>query len=112
MEDVAKAVDDVEKDLLLEIVANLKRNKLDRKKAELLAREFLSLLPPKDFSELIQILKKLSPDFAEARDVYIKYFAIQEKINDQSKVALMGQHISTGNIEKAIEVAKGGQANG
>jgi hypothetical protein len=106
---IPKIVDDVEKDLLGEIVTNLKRNKLDSQKAQKLALEFLSLLPPKDFPEMIEILKKLSGTYNEARDVYIKYQGIQETMNDRNKASVMAEHISRGDIDKAIEIAKGGQ---
>ena len=106
---VPSVVDSVEKDLLVEIVANLKRNQLDPAKAQALAKEFLSLLPPKDFSSMVDMLKNLSSQYKEARDVYIKYVAIQEKMSDQNKASQMAQHIASGNIEKAIEIAKGGQ---
>ena len=102
-------IDEVEKDLLAEIVENLKRNQLDQVKAQALAKEFLVLLPPKDFSDMVRILKSLSTEYREARDVYVKYEAIQQELNDQNKATLMAQHIASGNIEKAIEIAKGGQ---
>ena len=106
---VPKIVDEVEKDLLSEIIKSLRRNQLDSVKAQALAKEFLSLLPPTDFAEMVGILKKLSSKYSEARDVYIKYIAMQQKIEDQSKANLMAQHIAVGNIDKAIDIAKGGK---
>jgi hypothetical protein len=109
MSNVSKVVTDVEKDLLDEIVVHLKKNQLDAQKAQGMAQEFLSLLPPQDFPGMVSVLKGLSQKYDEARIVYIKYEGIQQKLNDISKVNMMAQHISEGNIEKAIDVAKGEQ---
>ncbi len=109
---VPSVVENVEKDLLAEIVANLKRNKLDQEKAHLLAKEFLSYLPPKDFEGMIAILQKMSGQYDEARGVLIKYQAIAQKNEDLEKASQMAQHINQGNIEKAIEIAKGGRNAG
>lgn len=109
---IPQVVDSVEKDLLAEIVANLKRNKLEPEKAQALAKEFLSYLPPKDFNSMIAILQKMSGQYDEAKGVLIKYQAIAQKAEDLEKANAMAQHISQGNIEQAIAIAKGGQNAG
>ncbi len=103
---VSQVVDSVEKDLLAEIVANLKRNKLEPAKAQALAKEFLSHLPPKDFNSMVAILREMSGQYDEAKGVLIKYEAIAQKREDLEKANLMAQHISQGQIEQAIQVAK------
>ncbi|OIP57412.1 MAG: hypothetical protein COX79_00385 [Candidatus Levybacteria bacterium CG_4_10_14_0_2_um_filter_36_16] len=105
-------VQQVEKDLLAEIVKNLKKHNLKPDEAQLLAKEFLSFLPPKDFNDLVEILKNIGSKYSEARDVYVKYHAMQEDMNSKVKLQAMAEHINNGNIEKAIEVAKGGITNG
>lgn len=104
---VSQVVESVEKDLLGEIVSSLKRNKIDQAKAQSLAGEFLSYLPPKDFAGMIAILQKMSTNYSEARDVLIKYQGITQKSRDLAKAKLMAQHINEGNIEHAIKIAKG-----
>ena len=103
------AVIEIEKDLLNEIVKNLRKHKLEPQKAQLLAQEFLSHLPPQDFNQLVEVLKNMSAKFPEAGTVYVKYYAIQERLSTQSKLQSMALHIQNGNIEKAIEVAREGR---
>jgi hypothetical protein len=101
---------EVEKDLVDEIVANLKRNAIDYSKAQALAKEFLSRLPQNDFEGLLSILKSLAGKYEEANSVYIKYQAVQSKIEDEEKAKLIVSHLVSGNVEKALETAKGGQS--
>jgi len=99
---------DAEKDLVNEITEKLKRNEITPEASKALAREFLSQLPPKSLPALIDVLRNLSTKYKEVRQVYAKYYGILEDMNDAQKVHAMATHINEGNIEKAIDVAKGG----
>ncbi len=97
-------IEDIEKDLLSEIITNLKRNKLEPARAQQVAKEFMSHLPPKDHQDLLNVLKNMSSTYPEASDIYVKY---QASYDDSQKANLLAQHIAQGQIEKAIEVVKG-----
>lgn len=101
-------VTDVEKELLQAIVANLKENRLTEDQAKQLAQEFLALLPMQDKKDLLTKLYAFSQKHIEAKGVYLKYAKPYEEEERQRKLALMSQHIQNGQIEHAINVARGG----
>ena len=103
---------DVENDLLNIIIQNLKQKSLDVKQAKALAKEFLSLLPIQDKKDLLEKLHKLSNEHVEVKSLYLKYAKPYEEEERQKKLALMSEHIKNGQIEHALNVAKGGTSNG
>jgi len=58
---------------------------------------------------LVDVLRNLSDKYKSVREVYAKYYGIDEDMKDAARIHDMATHINQGNIEKAIEVAKGGQ---
>jgi uncharacterized membrane-anchored protein YjiN (DUF445 family) len=100
-------VTDVEKELLQAIIANLKDNRLTEEQARELAREFLALLPMQDKKDLLDKLFNFSKKHVEAKGVYLKYAKPYEEEERQRKLALMSEHIQNGNIDHALNVAKG-----
>jgi hypothetical protein len=102
-------VSDVEKELLNSIIKNLDENRMTKAEAQELAKEFLSLLPMQDKKDLLEKLFQLSKDHVEAKGVYLKYAAPYEEEQRLQKIALMSQHIQNGEIDNALNVAKGGQ---
>lgn len=104
-------VTDVEKELMLAIIANMKADRLSEVQARQLAREFLTLLPMQDKHDLMDKLYKFSKTHVEAKGVYLKYAKPFEEEDRLKKLELMSQHIQDGNIEHAITVAKGGNPN-
>ncbi len=105
-------VTDVEKVLLDEIIKNLDQERLTVDQARQLAREFLALLPMQDKKDLLDKLYKLSQAHREAKGIYLKYAKPYEEEERQKKLTLMSQHIQNGQIEHALNVAKGEATNG
>lgn len=103
-------VEEVEKDLLAHIYANLKTNEITAEDAQKLAQEFLKLLPFKDKEDLLEKLNTLGKQYREAQEVYVKLGIPLEEQERQQKLDLMHKHIVNGEIDKALEVAKGSVA--
>ncbi len=110
--DLNNVVKDVEKELLLEIVKNLDQSKITPEQAQLLAQEFLALLPIQDKKDLLDKLYKLSQTNLETKGVYLNYARSYDEEERHKKLELMSQHIKNGEIEHALSVAKGGTTNG
>ena len=105
-------VDKIERDLLAHIYTNLKDNKLTGVAAQSLAKEFLALLPFKDKKDLVDKLSTLGEKYPEARQTYVNLGIPIEEQQRQERLDQMRAHIQSGDIEKALEVAKGGAQNG
>ena len=105
-------IDQVEKDLLGHIYTNLKENKLTGVAAQQLAQEFLALLPFKDKKDLVDKLSSLGQKYPEARQTYVNLGIPVEEQQRQERLDQMRAHIQAGDIDKALEVAKGGSPNG
>src|SRR5260221_3434115 len=108
---IQSLVDQVERDLLAHIYTNLKENKLSGVAAQELAKELLALLPFKDKKDLVDKLSNLGQKYPEARQTYVNLgipLVEQERLE---RIEQMRAHISTGDLDKALEVAKGGAVN-
>lgn len=101
-------VTDVEKELLLSIIKNIKEQRLTEEQGRKLAKEFLSLLPMRDKEDLLSKLLSFSQKHVEAKQAYIKVAKPHEEEERLKKLEMMSQHIQNGNIEHAITIAKGG----
>lgn len=105
-------IDQVEKDLLSHIYTNLKENKISGVAAQELAKEFLALLPFKDKKDLVEKLSTLGQKYPEARQTYVNLGIPVEEQQRQERLDQMRAHIQSGDLDKALEVAKGGVQNG
>lgn len=103
---------EIEEDLFREIITRLEKSTISVEKAEQMAREFLSFLPIQDQKDLMKKLHELSIKNQEAQGIYLKYARPYEEQMRQEKIILMSKHIYEGNIEKALNVAKGDKSNG
>lgn len=102
-----KLVEEVERDLLSHIYANLKTQEINAQEAQRLAQDFLKLLPFKDKKDLLDKLNELGNQYRTAQEVYVKYGVPFEEQERLKKLDLMREHIKNGAIDKALEVAKG-----
>lgn len=98
---------EVESDLLTHIVEHLRGRTISVEKAQQLARDFLSLLPPADKEDLLAKLNTLGKRYQEAQEVYLDYAIPHYEDKRHQTLQQMAHHIKQGEIEKAIEVAKG-----
>jgi beta-xylosidase len=85
----------------------MRQRKISKEQAQQLAKDFLALLPVQDKKDLLDKLYQLGQNNPEAKEVYIKYAAPYFEEERLKKLQLMTQHIKLGNIEEAIQVAKG-----
>ena len=102
-----KLVEEVERDLLSHIYANLKTQEINAEEAQKLAQDFLKLLPFKDKQDLLDRLNALGNQYRTAQEVYVKYGVPHEEQERLKKIDMMREHIKNGDIDKALEVAKG-----
>lgn len=102
-------LDQVEKKLLDHILAGLKNNSFTAEQSELLAKQFLAVLPPKDKEDLLEKLSQLAKEYRPAQETYTEIYAQEEEQHRQAKLNAMRDHIKNGKIEEAIAVAKGGR---
>ena len=103
---------DIERDLLDQIINRLDEDKMSPEEAQKLSQEFLSFLPIQDQKDLLAKLLQLSKDNSATGSIYLKYAKPYEENDRLRKLELMSQHLSQGNIEQALAVAKGGTQNG
>ncbi|MGH7245540.1 MAG: hypothetical protein ACREGI_01235 [Candidatus Levyibacteriota bacterium] len=108
-DDTDKFTRDIEKELTLHILNNIRTGELSEEDAEKLADEFLLLLPAKDKEDLLNKLDALGGTFPEAKQTYATYIVPMEEEKRLKALEEMRKHIQTGNIEQAIAVAKGGK---
>ena len=104
---IADYLEEVERDLLKVIVDNMEHRGMTLDQAHLLAKEFLSLLPPADKLDLLHKLQGFSVEHPEVKPVVANFNRIYQITKDEETLDLMRQHLQSGNIEKAIETAKG-----
>lgn len=106
LQDVQKLVRSVEKDLLYEIVMNLRQQLVSKAEVQRLAKDFLAMLPIKDEKDMIEKLKILGRKYPEVRNLYVKYGIQYHEKSKAEVLELMEKYIGDGQIEQAIEVAK------
>lgn len=104
-------IEQVEKDLLEHIVASMKDKKISVEEAQSLARDFLTLLPPLDKADLLNKLRSLAGKHPLAVEIYHDFAVAESNSERDKKLDLMAQHIKQGDIEKALEAAKGPSMN-
>lgn len=108
---IDELVEDVENELLQVIIKYMDHEQMNEEQASKLAAEFLALLPISDKRDLLAKLKTYSDEHVEAKSVYLKYAKPIEEEERQKKLALMSHHIKNGQIEHALNVAKGVPTN-
>lgn len=101
-------LEQVEKKLLDHILEGLKNNSLTAEQSEVLAKQFLAVLPPKDKEDLLTKLSELAKDYYPAKVTYTEVYAAEAEEKRQAMLNAMRDHIKMGQIEQAIAVAKGG----
>jgi hypothetical protein len=99
----------VEKSLFFYIIANIEHNLLSVEDAQVLAENFLSLLPPSDKEAFLANIYSLGDKYREAYYVYLRYGGEYEEEKRNRKLQMIRMYLQTGNIEQAILVAKGGE---
>lgn len=100
--------EEIEEELLLEIISNLTHETMTEEQAQSYAREFLTLLPIQDKHELLEKLRAFSKTNPAAKGLYLKFGGPIEEEERQKKLKLMSKHIKNGQIDHALNVAKGG----
>jgi len=102
-------LEQVEKKLLDHILAGLKNNSFTAEQSEVLAKQFLAILPPKDKEDLLAKLGELAKEYRPAQETYTEVYAQEAEAKRQGMLNAMRDHIQSGQIDQAIAVAKGGK---
>lgn len=100
-------VQEVEKELLDEITKNLEENKMTMDDAQQTAKDFLALLPIQDKKDLLEKLRLFAKGHTLGQGVFLKYAKPQEEKERVEKLHAMATHIKVGNIDQALQIAKG-----
>ncbi len=106
--DMIKLTSDVQRDLLFEIIMSLRHKLITVGGGRRLAKDFLALFPIQTKEEIIEKMKNLSEKYPEARAVYLKYAVPHQDQIEKELLNQISQHIQSGNIDQALNVAKGG----
>ena len=97
-----------ERELLARILVSMKDGSMPIAKAKQLAKEFVYCLPA-DEDSLCRILDNLADQYQEARAVYISYAIPYKEQKRREKVEMVTAYIRKGDVEKALQVARGGE---
>lgn len=98
----------VKRDILYQIILNMKQYEISKEEAQRLAVDFLAVMPIKDAQDLIKKLRILGKSYKEIRTVFIKYaneYYIKEK---QYILNVVPLYIQKGEINETLEIVKGG----
>lgn len=98
----------VQRDLLFQIINNMKRERLSSSEAQMLAKDFLPLLESNSVEEMLSSLSLLSKSYKEVAEVFYIYANEYEKTIVPQKLEEMSKYIAQNDIESAIIIAKGG----
>ncbi len=106
--DLLKFTSDVQRDLLFELIMSMRHKLITIGGGRRLTKDFLALFPFQTKEEVIEKMKGLSEKYPEARTVYLKYAVPHINQAEKELIDKMTQHLKSGNIEEALNVAKGG----
>lgn len=101
-----KFISDFERDLLLRIILNLRHKEISLKRAKMLAREFLEILPIEQKEDFMKKMKELGKTYREVMDLYIKYAALYHEDRKQEVIAATQVFLRNGDIDNAISLIK------
>lgn len=96
----------IETDLRDVLVKKLEED-MELERAQKIAQSFLNLLPFADKRDLLEKFASFSDAYPETKGVFVKYASEAEKSETQTKLTKMSEHLKNGNIEGALEAAKG-----
>jgi len=105
---VKHLVSDMERDVMFEIITNMRNEQLSLERAQRLAQEFLEVVPSKTRKGLFMKMKLLAQIHPEARTVYMKYANVYYEEKKNVAVRLVTRAIATHDIERAVRIARGG----
>lgn len=104
--DVQSEIEEAKKELAELLIEHLRENKILPEKAKQLANDFLRKLPIENQKDLLAKLKELGEKYEEVREIYVDELGKIEKEKTKQTLSQMRQHIQTGNIDEAVNVAK------
>ena len=104
-----KLISEVERDLLFQIIINMKHKVISVGESRRLAQDYLALLPFSSKEDLIKNMNALGHKYPEARAVYLKYTIPYLDQEENKLITQMSQYLQNGNIEEALNIVKGQQ---
>lgn len=99
---------DMRRDVLFEIILGLKQMRISKQKAQQIAKAFVTASDAKTKKELIDALSEIAKTYEEIKSVFLKYAVAYDTERRTIHVQLMVQYVHMGDIESALQIAKGG----
>jgi len=106
--DMIKLTGDIQRDLLFELIMSMRHKLITVGGARHLAKDFLNLFPFQTKEEIIEKMKILSEKYPEVRAVYLSYAVPHQNQVEKEMLDKISQHLQSGNIDQALNIAKGG----
>lgn len=107
-EQLEKLIRDVKRDLMFQVILNMRHFKLTQEDARYLAQDFLKIFPIQSEKELLDKLFQLGQKYIETRTVFIKYASSYYEKEKQRILQAIPPYLKNGDIEKALTIMKGG----
>ena len=101
-------VNDIERDLMFQIIMNMKHGMLSTGQAQKIAQEYLAMMPVKDKKHVLKHIKQMADTYKEAREVYMKYSDLYYEEKKDKTLKKVSMYLKKNNIEKAVSIMKGG----
>lgn len=101
-------ISDMERDLMFQVIMNMKNYKLTMQTAHYIAKDFLEIFPVSDIQRLLNKLKILAKEHEEIRAVFITYAKKYYEKQKDYILTIVPPYIKNGEIEQAVQIVKGG----
>ena len=96
----------VEVDYLLDLIKELRSQRIDLPKGREITREFLTLLPFTSLDDMRNKVKTFSEKYKDFSRAYINLQAKEEQEKKTAVLDKMREHLKNKNIDEAINIAK------
>ena len=97
--DTKTITDNVKRDVMTQIILNMRHMRLSLSDAEQLAQDFLEIFPVANSDEFFVKLFDLSKDYKEIRKVFLKYAGPYYEEKRQSSLKTVREHMERGIYE-------------
>lgn len=101
-------VEQIQQDLLIEVILELRHQTLSQDDARQLARDFLALFPIGSIEECLTKLYRLSKLYKEVQKVFVHYAIPYLRQKEQGILDIAIPYIQQGKLEEALLILKEG----
>lgn len=106
--EVRNMLSDVRRDVLFQIILGLKQMRISKQKAQAIAKAFVAASDVTTKKELIATLSEIAKMYEEIKNVFLKYATIYDNERRTLHVQAMIFYVHLGDIDSALQIAKGG----